>query len=637
MFLRRPPTFRLLTLLLLHCCLTRASHAQIPVKCLEIESILVDACTAGCPGSQEGQNEMVRFITGPDPLALADLFIDWPNNGFLGLVQNATTASLVAQLNATIASCGHLLEPPGGVIPAGRRVLLITSTDVCVAANSFAALSDTLFVIFQDAGNTAGHFANHNNGGVIAPAPSGPSALRTLIITHTPTSCGDTATYDLPQLVNVYGTYGGNAAENDGATARFAWPGAPVASYVNFGCQAPFDPLEVDIPSIGSVPCGSVIQVSVNITGDYSSIQWSGGTGFFSTPGGLITNYYPDSDFGSVELFCCVLDACLFPVCDSLLIPITGGPTAGITASGPLYLCAGENVTLTGTGGGSYLWSTGATTPWITVATSGTYSVIVTDVCNADTASVVVTVADPIAAAITGDTAFCAGGSTTLTAAPGGATYLWSTGSTAASIVVGSPGAYSVTVDDGCTSGSASIVVTDHSLDVEASASPVFGEAPLPVDFSASSTPPAATWLWDLGDGGTAGASSVAHVYEDPGTYTVIVTATDADGCSDTDTLIVEVLDTIPSQIQMPNVFSPNGDGENDRFAPIAQGLVYLNVDIYDRWGLRIATLGKPGDSWNGRVDGGGEASEGTYYYRLRARGKDGKAYELQGSFTLLR
>lgn len=68
---RFPPSIRLPAVLAALACVPAASRAQIPVKCLEIESILVDACTAGgsCPGSQEGQNEMVRFITGPDPLA----------------------------------------------------------------------------------------------------------------------------------------------------------------------------------------------------------------------------------------------------------------------------------------------------------------------------------------------------------------------------------------------------------------------------------------------------------------------------------------------------------------------------------------------------------------------------------------
>ena len=121
--------------------------------------MLVDACNNGCAGAQEGENEMFRFITGPSSIALTDLEAQWATtNPFLGWVQNATTASLTAQLNATIGNCGLLIEPTNGIIPAGKRVLGITSTAMCVAGNSFAALSDTLYVIYQDQGNTFGHF-----------------------------------------------------------------------------------------------------------------------------------------------------------------------------------------------------------------------------------------------------------------------------------------------------------------------------------------------------------------------------------------------------------------------------------------------------------------------------------------------
>ena len=60
----------------------QGAKAQMPSKCFEIESILVDACISAteCPGGQEGQNEMVRFRTGPDPVALGDISISWPNN-----------------------------------------------------------------------------------------------------------------------------------------------------------------------------------------------------------------------------------------------------------------------------------------------------------------------------------------------------------------------------------------------------------------------------------------------------------------------------------------------------------------------------------------------------------------------------
>ncbi|NCP46664.1 MAG: hypothetical protein GW818_09670, partial [Flavobacteriales bacterium] len=124
-------------------------------QCFEIESILVDAC-----GSPEGENEMVRFVVGNTSLNTANMNVMWPNNSWLGICQNTTTANAVSALNATVQGCGFLIEPTNGVLPAGTRVLLITSTAIDVNANSFANLADTMYVIFQCSGNTSGHFAN---------------------------------------------------------------------------------------------------------------------------------------------------------------------------------------------------------------------------------------------------------------------------------------------------------------------------------------------------------------------------------------------------------------------------------------------------------------------------------------------
>jgi len=279
--------------------------AQVPTQCLEIERILVDACisSSDCPGSQEGQNEMVRFRVGPQPIALSDLSVDWPNNSYQGLVQNGTTASVTAALNASVTACGLLLEPPGGVIPAGASVLLITSTAMCTQANSFAGLADTLYVIFQQAGNTQGHFANHNNGSLISPVPTGGSSTRTLVITQLSSSCSDVAIYDRQELVNMYGSYGGMSAENDGATVSFTWPGAPVVTYSNSGCQAPVPGTTVVATAASSSICaGGTVSLAGSVNGGFASVQWSGGTGSFSTNTDTLTSYTAGS--GDVGRWC---------------------------------------------------------------------------------------------------------------------------------------------------------------------------------------------------------------------------------------------------------------------------------------------------------------------------------------------
>ncbi|MBK9288369.1 MAG: hypothetical protein IPN38_11975 [Flavobacteriales bacterium] len=387
--------------------LAGAVSAQVPTKCLEIESILVDACISStdCPGSAEGQNEMVRFRVGPQAIALSDLNVDWPNNSFNGLVQNSTSAAVTATLNASVTACGLLLEPPGGLIPAGASVLLITSTAMCTEANSFAGLTDTLYVIFQQAGNTAGHFANQNNGSLVSPVPTGGPSLRTLVITRTSTNCSDTVTYDRQELVNLYGTYGGTSSENDGATVSFTWPGTPALTYTNSGCQAPVVFTVVTATSnTTSICAGGTVSLSGTISGSYTSVQWSGGTGTFSSPTDTLTTYTAGpGDQGNVVLSFCAVGSCGQSTCDTLLLSIDTNPAISITASGPTELCPGQSLDLVASGGTGYIWSTNATTTQITVSAPGTYSVSGSNACGQSSASITIDPGVAPAVSITGE------------------------------------------------------------------------------------------------------------------------------------------------------------------------------------------------------------------------------------------
>jgi hypothetical protein len=192
-----------------------------PASVFEIESILVDAC-----GTVEGENEMVRFQVGSTPLNVANLTASWPNNPWLGICQNATTASTVAAINATITGGGRLFEPIGGVIPAGAQVLFFTSTAFNNTLFNFITLNYNLYVIFQCSGNTNGHFANHN---ATNPTP------RTLTLNFSSPVATDAVTY------NAYFIFAG-----DGGAVDFDAPGNP--TYGNTGgCQAPLFPLPIEL------------------------------------------------------------------------------------------------------------------------------------------------------------------------------------------------------------------------------------------------------------------------------------------------------------------------------------------------------------------------------------------------------
>lgn len=503
---------------------------QVPTKCLEIESMLVDACNSNCPGSNEGENEMFRFITGPNPIALSNLVADWnTQNNFLGWVQNATTASVTSQLNATIANCGWLLEPPSGIIPAGRRVLGITSTNVCITGNSFANLSDTLYVIYQLPGNTFGHFKNHNNGNGITAWPSGTNSFRTFILSVG--ACADSVMYNEAQLVNQLGSYGGNGALNDGSSVNATWPGVPVVSYVNQGCQAPIVPLQVAITTVPQpVPCGGSIALQATSSGNIASSYWSGGTGTFSNASGSSTVYtLGQGDASGAVLSYCIVSICGDTICAQVQVP-TEDPPQPAVGNVPATLPCGAPAQLTATVNGnssSTFWSGGAGT-WAVNGLSASYTpslsesgIISLNFCAVgscgDTicAPFVLNIQGGPTATITpsGSSTICAGSTITLTGG-GGTSYLWSTSAQTQSITVSAAGTYTVTAINACGQADASATIIVTPLPVAIANGPASACPDQEIGLSASG---GTGYAWSTG-AGTAQAQATG-----PGSYTVVV------------------------------------------------------------------------------------------------------------------
>ena len=104
--------------------------------------------------------------------------------------------------------------------------------------------------------------------------------------------------------------------------------------------------------------------------------------------------------------------------------------TPTITPSGATAICQNSSVQLTASGATSYSWSTGATTPTISVSAANTYTVKAINQCGTASNSVAVTVNPlPTVTATSNTTSLCTGSTATLTA-NGANTYTWSTGST---------------------------------------------------------------------------------------------------------------------------------------------------------------------------------------------------------------
>ncbi len=209
----------------------------------------------------------------------------------------------------------------------------------------------------------------------------------------------------------------------------------------------------------------------------------------------------------------------------STSVTVNQSPTPNPVITGNLSFCQGGSSTLNaGSGYSSYTWSTGAATPSINVSTAGTYTVTVTNSFNCfSSTSVTVSVGTGPSPVITGVTAFCSGGNTTLTAPAGFTSYQWSNGTSGQSINVNQSGTFTVTVTDlnGC-SGTASVSTTVNPL-------------PTPVISGVTSICQNATTTFDAGAGYASyqwsnSASGQTISTGTAGTYSV--TVTDANGCT---------------------------------------------------------------------------------------------------------
>ncbi len=504
--------------------------AQTPTTCFEIESILVDACITGgsCTNASspscscEGKNEMVRFKVGPNALNLSNLNVTWPNNSWQGICQNATTATHTATLNATIQACGLLVEPTGGILPAGANVIFITSTDFCTVGNSFANLADTMYIIFQCPGNFSGHFANFGTG------------LRTLSMSFG-SGCTDAVTYDRSLLINQQGIP--SATNGDGSTVNFAWNGT--ASYVNFGCQAPVINLTANATNTTVAPycAGDTLTLIGSVTGgNASSYLWSGGDGTFLQNNNDTVQYIiSTNDVGTFNLYFTAY-TCNDSIIDTLQVTIQNSVNGSISVLPNDTICQGQTAIITASGGSSYLWNTGAQTASINVTTAGIYSVIISDACGADTLSQQITI-NPLPNAnisVSGNTSICQGDSVLLNAT-GGNSYVWSNGSTSSSIYVSTAGNYTVTATNNCGSTTSSPVTISinplPNVIINASQNSICGNQNITLTANGANA-----YSWNTG------ANSNFITINSAGTYTVI----GSNNCGNDTTSISITQDTAP-------------------------------------------------------------------------------------------
>jgi len=164
------------------------------------------------------------------------------------------------------------------------------------------------------------------------------------------------------------------------------------------------------------------------------------------------------------------------------------------------------------------------------------------------------------------------------------------------------------------------------------------GSAPLDINFTSLSNEPVANYFrWEISADGQEPfiiRTGLSHKYsfKEAGTFTVKLIASN-NYCTDMDSVVVKVSE---SAVYAPNVFTPNGDGINDEFRVAYKSIVEFNCWVFNRWGQEVYHWTDPQKGWDGTVKGK-PASEGAYFYVIRAKGADGIEYKLKGDINLLR
>lgn len=105
--------------------------------------------------------------------------------------------------------------------------------------------------------------------------------------------------------------------------------------------------------------------------------------------------------------------------------------------------------------------------------------------------------------------------------------------------------------------------------------------------------------------------------------------------CPDYSELEIEICEN--SNLIVPNIFTPNGDGKNDEFIVLSTNISELDAEVFNRWGKLIGSWSGVNGYWDGTSTSGSTAPEGTYFYIITATGNDGVEYLEKGHVSLRR
>ena len=361
-----------------------------------------------------------------------------------------------------------------------------------------------------------------------------------------------------------------------------------------------------------------------------------------------------------------------------VIVNVLDALSADLTATD--FLCSGQEAELdaSASNGGSgtgytYVWSFEGNTlnedaPEVTLIppSSGTYCVTVDDDCATppSTACAEVVLETPVPIAFSADT----------TEACGTGDFFF-TNETESSLIVAStwafgdntfsgesntfktfnaPGFYDVALTVTSLAGGCDYTLVKEAY-INVYPNPDVGFLPTPqptrapdteITFAGQSEANVVEWHWTFNSIDPLGESFEQNpTFQFPpgqgGNYPVKLEVTDANGCTNEVTRLIEIKDMF--NLFIPNSFTPNNDGYNDAF--FVQGTDIdpedFKLEIWNRWGALVWSTTDPTDAWYGQVEEEGQhyVPNGSYPYRVEVHSieDEGLSKEVFGIVTIIR
>lgn len=291
-------------------------------------------------------------------------------------------------------------------------------------------------------------------------------------------------------------------------------------------------------------------------------------------------------------------------------------------------LCFGDTLVLTASMTLSEnLWQDGSMDTIQSITTEGEFWVNISNHCGVFGDTITVEITNPIILSLGADLEACMGDTVSIESSQLQAEILWDNQSNDATRNITESGVYWVRATNECMTASDTIEATFYPIPIVDVGIDTNACEGIPLILSIESADDT-EYAWSTG------SSSPSIIASVDGTYWITGTK---NGCVGSDTVEVSFIDC-SGELDMPNVFHPNGDGVNDRFIPRTFEHGYGAVlTIYDRWGRMVYSTEDILSGWDGASAEGSIASAGTYYWTIKYVNAYQTGKSSTGYVTLLR